>query len=149
MLKRILSSSVMMVVAVWVSATFAGPVDITGTWVTIDDEDNEPASHVEIRMENDTVRGTIVHLIKEPDATCDDCEGELKGKPALGMEIIRDMLWDEKDGRYEGGRILDPGNGKWYRCFLKLLPDGRLEVRGFIGIALLGRSQYWVRKEGS
>jgi uncharacterized protein (DUF2147 family) len=83
---------------------------------------------------------------KDPDPRCDRCEGELKGKPLIGLHI----LWDlRKDGdAWSGGRILDPDNGKVYKCHIAMEQDGKkLKVRGFIGLSLLGRTQYWLRQE--
>ena len=57
-------------------------------------------------------------------------------------------LKETKPNLYEGGKILDPENGKEYKCKMMLDENGnKLEVRGFIGISLLGRSQNWVREE--
>jgi len=94
--------------------------------------------------------GTVVAVFSppRPDAhpLCNLCEGELKDKPVVGMTILRGVR-RSGDG-YSTGQILDPDEGQVYRCRIKLLDDGRkLEVRGFIGIPLLGRSQTWVRKE--
>jgi uncharacterized protein (DUF2147 family) len=58
-----------------------------------------------------------------------------------GLKKDRDDVW-------AGGEILDPGNGKTYRCKVKLIDGGRkLEVRGFIGVSLLGRTQTWIREQ--
>ncbi len=60
------------------------------------------------------------------------------------------FLWGlKKDGdQYGGGEILDPKNGKIYRAKMKLIEGGRkLEVRGYIGLSLFGRSQTWIRQE--
>ena len=83
---------------------------------------------------------------KDPDPQCDRCEGELKGKPLIGLRI----LWDlRKDGdEWSGGRILDPDNGKVYKCYVALEDNGeKLKVRGFIGFSLIGRTEYWLRQE--
>jgi hypothetical protein len=62
------------------------------------------------------------------------------------MQILSDLRSD--GSQWSGGKVLDPGNGKRYRCYIKEVEDGeRLKVRGFIGIALLGRTQYWYRVE--
>jgi uncharacterized protein (DUF2147 family) len=51
-------------------------------------------------------------------------------------------------GEYTGGRILDPDNGKLYRCRMVLTDDGsRLDIRGYIGVPMLGRSQIWLREK--
>jgi uncharacterized protein (DUF2147 family) len=80
------------------------------------------------------------------DAVCDKCTDERKGQRIIGMTIVNGIK-HTKDG-YEGGEILDPENGKTYRCLMKLDSSGKqLEVRGYIGFSLFGRSQIWSRVE--
>ena len=70
----------------------------------------------------------------------------MKDKPVLGLRI----LWDlgEDGNQWSGGRVLDPDNGKVYKCYVALEDGGRkLKVRGFIGVSLLGRTQIWMRDE--
>ena len=84
-------------------------------------------------------------LTDKPDAVCDACTDERKGKPVQGMTILTGL---KKDGEaWGGGEILDPNNGKVYRVNLKLAEAGRrLDVRGFIGFAAFGRTQTWIRQ---
>ena len=94
--------------------------------------------------------GTVVAVFSPPapDARplCELCLGELKDKPIVGMIILRGVR-QSGDG-YSAGRILDPDEGEVYRCRIAPLDGGRkLEVRGYVGIPLFGRSQTWVRKE--
>ena len=89
--------------------------------------------------------GKIIKLFANPDAKCDKCDGERKDKPVQGMTI----LWDlKKSGdSWEGGKILDPKKGQVYSSKAKLTEGGsKLEVRGFMGVALLGRTQVWERQ---
>jgi uncharacterized protein (DUF2147 family) len=80
------------------------------------------------------------------DAVCDKCTDERKGQKIIGMTIVKGLK--EKNGSYQGGEILDPDNGKTYKCKMKLDETGnKLEVRGFIGVSLFGRSQTWTREE--
>jgi uncharacterized protein (DUF2147 family) len=80
------------------------------------------------------------------EAVCDKCTDERKGQKIIGMTIVKGIK--QKGDAYEGGEILDPDNGKTYRCKMKVLESGKkLEVRGFIGISLFGRSQTWLREE--
>ncbi|HEX8697910.1 MAG TPA: DUF2147 domain-containing protein, partial [Myxococcaceae bacterium] len=77
---------------------------------------------------------------------CDKCEGALKNQPIIGMVILRDLKKD--DDEWTGGTILDPGNGKTYKCKIAVEAGGKkLKVRGYIGMSLLGRTQHWVRAE--
>jgi uncharacterized protein (DUF2147 family) len=122
-----------------------------GVWRSIDDKTGKERSVVRIEEVNGTYEGRVEKLLNrqpddDPDGLCRKCEGARKDKPVVGMTI----LWGlQKDGeQYTGGEILDPKNGKVYRAKMKLLDGGRkLEVRGFIGVSLLGRSQTWVREQ--
>ncbi|MEN9656287.1 MAG: hypothetical protein RL311_1258, partial [Bacteroidota bacterium] len=69
--------------------------------------------------------------------------GDDKNKPILGLNIIKGL---SKDGaEYNSGEILDPKNGKLYKCALSLESKDKLKVRGYIGFSLIGRTQYWYR----
>jgi uncharacterized protein (DUF2147 family) len=119
--------------------------DVTGTWKTIDDETGNPKSYVEITVSPDgQLTGTITNLLEKPQNTlCQKCSGDLKNKPIVGMMIIKDMRI--KDGYYQGGTILDPNNGKTYKCKL-WLQNGNvdiLELRGSVGPFF--RTQKWFR----
>ena len=119
---------------------------ITGTWKTIDDETEKPASIVEIYQEGDYIYGKIKEILKEdtePDAICDECTDDRKNQPIKGMQILRNLKRDGK--QWNGGTILDPANGKVYKCYLELVSADKLKLRGFIGFSLIGRTQYWYR----
>lgn len=119
-----------------------------GLWETIGDDDGKPKAHVRIVETDGELRATV-EAILEPekrDAVCDRCTDERRGRPVMGLTIVSGM---RRDGdAYTGGSILDPKNGKVYSCRMRLAEDGKqLEVRGFLGISLLGRSQTWNRLE--
>lgn len=121
-----------------------------GRWQTIDDETGKPKSIVEIQTAADgTLSGTVTEILKSdqgPNPLCTKCEGERKDQPITGMTILWDLEPDG-EGVWSGGSILDPAKGKTYRAKAKLLDGGdKLEVRGYIGIEALGRSQTWVRQ---
>lgn len=120
-----------------------------GLWKTIDDETGVEKSLVEIYAAPDgSIEGRVVKILhsdRGPNPRCTECKGERKDQPIEGMIIIWGMR--EEDGQWGGGRILDPAKGKEYKCRLRLQDDGDLEVRGFIGFSLLGRSQEWKRVE--
>ena len=119
-----------------------------GLWTTIDDDSHKPRAVVEVSEHEGLLSGRIVRLFREPgedaDPRCQDCTGPRHDQRVLGMTI----LWNlRRHGDvWEGGEILDPESGSLYRCKLHPVGDGsRLEVRGFIGISLLGRTQTWTR----
>ncbi|HTI97245.1 MAG TPA: DUF2147 domain-containing protein [Rudaea sp.] len=127
------------------SARGASPV---GTWQTFDDDTHTPKALVRIEDHAGIVSGRIVKLFPapgdDPDPRCADCRGERRDRPVLGMTI----LWNfRRDGEHwDGGEVLDPESGDIYRATLRLRDDGtNLEVHGYIGIPLLGRSQVWTR----
>jgi uncharacterized protein (DUF2147 family) len=119
-----------------------------GRWKTVDDATGKVKSVVTIWEEAGKLYGRIQKLVdpdpQDPNPRCTPCTGEQKGRPVIGLRI----LWDlQKDGdAWSGGTILDPESGKMYKCLLSLEDGGdKLKVRGFIGLSLLGRTQYWLR----
>ncbi|MEB2110160.1 DUF2147 domain-containing protein [Xanthomonas campestris pv. campestris] len=121
-----------------------------GRWKTIDDETGKPKSVVQIeQVANGTLSGKVVEILQSnhgPNPTCDKCDGALKGKPIKGMTI----LWGLKpDGTavWGGGSVLDPAKGKTYKAKITLTEGGKkLQMRGYVGIEALGRTQTWVRE---
>ncbi|QQV03311.1 MULTISPECIES: DUF2147 domain-containing protein [Chryseobacterium] len=115
---------------------------IEGKWKTIDDETKQAKSIVEIYKKSDgKYYGKVSQLLIKPaDPNCSGCKDDRKGKPILGMEIIRGLA---KDGdEFTGGTITDPKTGKTYKC--TITKDGdKLNVRGYMGFSLLGRTQIW------
>ena len=71
------------------------------------------------------------------------CDGEDKNKPIEGLVVIKGL--NKKGNEYKGGKILDPKSGNLYNCIIILEEKDKLKVRGFIGISLFGRTQYWYR----
>ncbi len=139
--------AVLLAAAVTVHAADA-PTPV-GTWTTIDDATGKPKSIVEIDEHDGELTGKVLQVLQSdqgPNPICKACDGERKDRPIEGMTI----LWGVKqDGdSWSGGKILDPKNGKVYGCKLHPIEGGRkLEVRGFIGISLIGRTQTWIRVE--
>jgi uncharacterized protein (DUF2147 family) len=128
------------------AAGFDSPV---GTWKTIDDQTGHAKSIVQISDEGGELSGKVLRVLESqhgPHPVCLACSGDRKGKPIEGMTI----LWAvRKNGdAWSGGKILDPKNGKTYSVKLTLLDGGKkLDVHGYLGVSLLGRSQTWLREE--
>lgn len=118
-----------------------------GVWKTIDDETGAEKSYVEI-YENSKgqLEGKIIKILTpgKENAKCVDCKGDLKDQPIDGMIILRGLKKDG-DNSWKGGNILDPNNGKEYKCKMSLKDANTLDVRGFIGLSLIGRTQTWHR----
>lgn len=126
----------------------ASPSDALGTWMTIDDETNEPKSLVRLWIDGSELKGQVVEILNpaKRNDRCTKCKGDRKDQPIEGMTIIWSMERTE-DG-WEGGYILDPAKGKEYKALITPGDDGQtLEVRGYIGFSLIGRSQTWQRAE--
>lgn len=125
----------------------ASPV---GLWKTIDDNSGKPKALIRITEGGGEFKGTIEKLFQEPgqlpNPKCDKCEDARKDQPIIGMAIVTGM---KKQGdEFAGGTILDPNNGKVYKSKMTLADGGKkLNVRGYIGMPILGRTQVWVREE--
>jgi uncharacterized protein (DUF2147 family) len=122
----------------------------TGLWKTIDDKTGKERSLIRITEAGGVYTGRIEKSLDpggEPNAVCDKCTDERKGKPLIGMALIRNVKQSADDKEvFEGGDITDPDNGKVYKLRLKPLEAGKkLEVRGYIGPFY--RNQTWIRVE--
>jgi len=129
---------------------------ILGLWAT-DPEDENGQAHVEISIQDGKYVGKIVWL-EEPVYPDDDDGGmagrkkvdrenpdpDLQDRPVLGLEMLHGFVYAGKN-QWKKGKIYDPGNGKTYKSKIKLGDDGVLDVRGYIGISLVGRTSEWTR----
>jgi uncharacterized protein (DUF2147 family) len=131
-------------------AAMAAGASPVGLWKTIDDQSGQPKSLIRITENDGALSSKIEKLFRPPDQDqdpkCVKCEGTLKDQPIIGMTILSGL---KKDGdSYSGGTIVDPASGKTYKSKLSVIEDGaKLNVRGYIGLPLLGRTQIWVREE--
>jgi len=126
--------------------SFAQADKIVGRWKTIDDKDGSTKSIVLIfKATNGQYYGKIDKMFKDPEKLCVECQGANKNKLILGMMIINNLV--EKDGKLSGGTILDPKNGKVYKCNISLEGgNDKLNVRGSLDKSgWIGRSQTWIR----
>lgn len=117
-----------------------------GVWRSIDDKTGQPKAEIRISADAGGVLTGVVEKSLKPSAepNCDLCADDRKGQPKLGMEIIRGAKKAEGKEVWEGGKILDPDNGKEYTLRLTPIEGGKkLEVRGYI--AFFFRTQTWIR----
>lgn len=143
-----LSASLLIVSALTIAARLqAAPIE--GTWVTIDDKDGSQKSLIELKINaQNELTGTITRLLQEKNQglICEKCPGTFKDKPVEGLTI----MWGLRpagEGQWREGKILDPKSGKIYKARVELSDDGQeLNVRGFVGFSLFGRSQTWQRQ---
>jgi len=125
--------------------TFAQNKDaVVGKWLSATGE-----GQIEIYKKSDKYFGKLA-WIKDPN----DEKGKpkvdaknpntgLRTKPILGLEILKDFIFE--GGKWTDGTIYDPQTGKTYSCNLTLKENGQLNIRGYIGISLIGRSETWKR----
>ena len=133
-------------------AAVAGPDDVLGKWLN-----GKKTAHVEIYKAEGKYYGRIVWL-KEPVYPTDDKKGMAgktkvdrenpdaakRSQPIMGLVMLRDFVF-AKDNLWEEGFIYDPENGKTYKCKMTLTSPDVLDVRGFIGFSLIGRTDTWTR----
>ena len=121
-----------------------------GLWRSIDDESKQPKAEIRISQNaagglSGVVERSLLNTAS-PEPLCTLCTDDRKDKSKIGMEIIRGGQQGDGKMVWEGGKILDPENGKNYSLRLTPIDGGKkLEVRGYIGTPLLGRTQTWIR----
>lgn len=133
-------------VAAFAAGAFAQMTPV-GTWRSVDDKTGEAKAEIRIVDNGGVLTGSILRSLKKdtkPDAVCDECKDERKGKPIAGLEIIRGAKKAEGQDAWEGGKILDPENGREYTLRLAPIEGGqKLQVRGYLGPFF--RTQTWTR----
>jgi uncharacterized protein (DUF2147 family) len=121
----------------------------TGLWRTIDDATGKERALVRISESAGVFSAKVEKLLApdaKPDAKCDQCTDARKDQPVVGLTIMRNVKKNENI--YDGGDILDANNGKVYKVRLTLASDNKkLDVKGYIGAPLFGRTQTWQRVE--
>lgn len=134
-------------------AALAAGATAEGLWYSIDETNNKPTALVKLTLADGVLSGVVQKVMAEgagEHPLCDRCEGDRRGKPVEGMTILWGLKQDADDApTFHGGRVLDPKKGAVYKCQAKLTDAGTLEVRGFLGISLFGRTQKWRRAEPS
>ena len=126
-------------------ALAASPTPV-GLWRQVDERNGQARSLVRLFQQGDTLYGRVERIFDPAQAAerCDACPGDMRGQPVLGLVLLRGLTWD--GDAWSGGTIVDPETGHSYRCTIRVSDDGRrLTIRGYLGVALLGRSQTWHR----
>ena len=146
-------------VALVAAPLVAGDGDaIVGVWATAPDTEDGQA-HVKITEKDGRFFGEIIWL-EIPIYPEDDEQGMagqakvdrenpdagMRTRPIIGLEIMHDFEY-AGGGKWKGGTIYAPDDGKTYKCKLSLEDDGTLKVRGYIGVSLLGRTEVWTPVE--
>jgi hypothetical protein len=122
----------------------------SGRWKVISDQTKQPVAIMKVFEHDGEFRAMIEKVLdkapQQPPSICDRCPGSLKGQPIEGLVIMHGLR--QRGDQYAGGHILDPDSGNYYRVRMSLGADGRtLQVRGYLGVSLLGRTQTWYRLE--
>src|SRR4249920_3246652 len=140
----------LIVLALLWSAADATDLSPVGLWKTIDDHTGKPRGMVRVTQVNGEYQAKVEKIFpkpgEDPNPKCEKCEGTRHDQPVIGMIILWGLT--KQGDEYQGGEILDPENGKVYRVKMKLDDGGTtLQVRGFIGFSLFGRTQIWIREK--
>jgi len=117
---------------------------VTGLWKTIDDEDGREIAIVEIYEKDHKLFGKVVQILPSAKRTiCEHCSGDLKNKPITGMNLLQNLTITPAGG--ENGKVLDPSSGHTFNCYIELVSQNKLKLRGYLGFPSIGRTQYWYR----
>ena len=120
-----------------------------GLWRTVDDSSGKTKALIRIFERYGALWGRIEKILERDPAwngLCDRCRDDRKDQPVEGMVILTNLK--QQGTEYSGGEILDPESGTVYRCRVKIIDSGKaLEVRGYIGTPLFGRTQVWLREK--
>ena len=155
---RIYTSVVLSTLLIYVAPGLAASTTDTqdklaGLWSQVDEKTGKVQSLVRIvEIAPEQYEGFVEKIFvapgEDPNPRCEECKGARKNQPVLGMRIITGLKRANSNGElYQHGEILDPDSGDTYRLRITLFDSGnKLDVRGFIGIALFGRSQIWLRE---
>jgi uncharacterized protein (DUF2147 family) len=131
------------------AASVSAQMTPVGLWRTVSDKTGEAASESRIVDNAGVLTGKIEHVLTstfKPGKKCDVCTDDRKDQLIEGLEFIRGATKVEGKDVWEGGTILDPDTGTVYKVKLTPIEGGKkLEVRGFVGVSLFGRTQTWTR----
>ncbi|MXV16236.1 DUF2147 domain-containing protein [Hufsiella ginkgonis] len=117
---------------------------VLGSW-----EHSSGAGHIQIFKRGDKYFGKVIWLKEplkdgKPRLDWHNPDTQLQNRPILGLEILRDFKYD-RDGLWDDGTIYDPKSGKTYRCKMMMDSSDKLEIRGYKGVSLLGKTEVWIR----
>ena len=141
----------LLIALVAVPLAAAAQMTPVGVWKTISDKDGTAASEVRIYEVDGVVAGKIDKVLRadaKPDAKCTECKDDRKDQPIIGLEILRGLKKADGKDVWEGGTVVDPDNGTVYRAKVTPIDGGKkLEMRGYVGAPLFGRTQTWIRAD--
>lgn len=119
---------------------------LVGVW-----QPSDGRSYVKIDKIGNKFYGRVVWL-KEPNdengnprVDTNNPDEALRSTPLKGYRILKDFVYNEEEGIWEDGTIYDPKNGTTYNCKIELTEENQIEVRGYVGTAVFGRTDVWTR----
>lgn len=118
---------------------------ITGTWLVQDG-----SAKIRIEKAGEKFYGKIVWLNPPNDKSGkplldkNNPDKSLQTRPQLGLSLLKDFVYDS-DNLWNGGTIYDPESGKTYSCKIEMVNKNEIEVRGYVGISMFGRTETWKR----
>lgn len=124
--------------------------DLTGLWQEYDDDTGKLTALIRIRMRPDNIYEGVVEKIfaaaaENAPALCTRCPGERHNHPLVGLPILSGMKRKDRM-HFEGGEILDPDDGKVYRCRIQFTDDNdTIQVTGYINFSWIGQAEIWRR----
>mgnify|MGYP006397591209 FL=1 len=146
-MNRTISSTFTLTAAALLSTSvFAASLDGT-QWQTVDDKTGEKKAIIQLNEKGGKVSGKIIKVLdkQKAKAVCTKCSGSLKNKPVEGLQILTGLKADGNN-QWSDGKLVDPESGKVYAGKITLSDNGQsLDLRGYVGTPLFGRSQTWQR----
>jgi uncharacterized protein (DUF2147 family) len=113
---------------------------IEGRWITED-----KSGVIEITKIGELFQGKVVGGEKQGDGLdSKNPNPALRSRELMGLVVLKDLKLE--GSKYVGGEIYDPNSGNTYKAKAELMEDGRLKLRGFVGISLFGRNEIWIRE---
>lgn len=127
------------------SIVFAQSADaVVGKWINGDNN-----AHIQIFKSGNSYDGKLIYLKDPKDENgkakvdAKNPNSNLKTRPILGLQLLNNFNYD--DGTWEDGTIYDPKTGKTYSCKITMNGKDKLNVRGYVGISLIGRTDVWTK----
>jgi uncharacterized protein (DUF2147 family) len=122
----------------------SNPDAILGVW-----KDKMGKGHIQIFKQNGKYYGRIIWLKNalnengQPKSDKKNPDARQRNKPLIGLVMLRDFIYN--DGEWSNGHIYNPSDGREYRAYLRLIDYNTMDVRGYIGFSLFGKTDTWLR----
>ena len=144
--KLLLSLSALCALLLFSGNLHANGDNLVGVW-----KPSNGRSMVKIDKIGSKYYGRVVWLLEpndesgEPRTDINNPDESLRDTPLRGYRLLKDVTYKEDEKVWTDGTIYDPNNGSTYNCTIELKDDNTIEVRGYIGAAVFGRTDVWTR----